>query len=344
MVSLNRAKELLETSVKNCEIPGASFAYVTKDGFITDFVGYKQVEPEKIKLEQGTMYDMASCTKVVCTTTLVLRLIEEGYFSLKTKVKDILPDFAFDEITILHLLTHTSGMIPDDKNYRKCTNKDEMYEFINSIPLAYKTGSDLQYSDFGFIVLGKIIEHYKGNLEEYANEVIFKPLEMTHTMFNPKEKGYADLCVTEEIQADRGGAIIGEAHDGKAFRMGGVSGNAGLFSTVEDISRFVQMLLRNGENVLSPASINLLKTYRTENKPSIRTLGWIANDNDASDGDYYSSKCLYHTGFTGTSIYVDFERGCGIVLLINAVHPHRGNPYTMSIRNRVHNVILSEYR
>ncbi len=342
MVSLDKAKILLQDCVNKGQIPGASFAYITKDSFITDCVGYKELEPEKKPLEDDTMYDMASCTKVVCTTTLILKLVEEGYFSLKTKVKDILPDFAFDNIQVIHLLTHTSGMIPDDKNYRKCTNKEEMYEFINSLPLAYETGKDLQYSDFGFITLGRIIEHYKGNLEDYAKEIIFNPLNMTHTMFNPKDKGLKDKCVAEEIQEDRGGVIIGEAHDGKAFRMGGISGNAGLFSTVEDISKFVQMLLNNGENVLSPVSIQLLKTYRTEGFSSRRTIGWIADDPNSSDGDYYSKTCLYHTGFTGTSIYVDFERECGIVLLINAVHPHRGNPYTIDIRNRVHNVLLNQ--
>ncbi len=344
MVSLDRAKNYIQKCVEEEKIPGATFAYITKDSFITDYVGYKQVSPSKIPLEEGTMYDMASCTKVVCTTTLVLKLIEEGCFNLKTKVKYIFPDFPFEEITIEHLLAHTSGMIPDDKNYRKCTSKEKMYQFIDSLPLAYPTGSDLQYSDFGFITLGRIIEHYKGDLEDYASQVLFKPLEMNHTMFNAKKKGFEQYCVSEEIQEDRGGVIIGEAHDGKAFRMGGVSGNAGLFSTIEDISHFVQMLLNDGQDVLSKASVNLLKTYRTEGKKIRRTLGWIADDPSASDGDYYSKTCLYHTGFTGTSIYVDFERNCGIVLLINAVHPKRGNPYTQEIRNNFHNIILSEYK
>lgn len=344
MVSLDRVKKYIQKCVDEGKIPGATFAYVTKDSFITDYVGYKQLLPSKITLEEGTMYDMASCTKVVCTTTLVLKLIEEGCFNLKTKVKDILPDFPFEEITIEHLLTHTSGMIPDDKNYKKCTCKEDMYAFIDSLPLAYPTGKDLQYSDFGYITLGRIIEYYKGDLEEYAKEIIFKPLGMEHTMFNAKGKGYEKYCVSEEIQDDRGGVIIGEAHDGKAFRMGGVSGNAGLFSTIDDISKFVQMLLNDGQDVLSPASIKLLETYRTEGMNTRRTLGWIADDPSASDGDYYSKTCLYHTGFTGTSIYVDFERKCGIVLLINAVHPKRGNPYTQEIRNNFHNIILSEYK
>ncbi len=344
MVNLDRAKNYIQKCVEEEKIPGATFAYITKDSFITDYVGYKQVSPSKIPLEEGTMYDMASCTKVVCTTTLVLKLIEEGCFNLKTKVKYIFPDFPFEEITIEHLLAHTSGMIPDDKNYRKCTSKEEMYQFIDSLPLAYPTGTDLQYSDFGFITLGRIIEHYKGDLEDYASQVLFKPLDMNHTMFNAKKKGFGQYCVSEEIQEDRGGVIIGEAHDGKAFRMGGVSGNAGLFSTIDDISHFVQMLLNDGQDVLSNASVNLLKTYRTEGKSVRRTLGWIADDPSASDGDYYSKTCLYHTGFTGTSIYVDFERNCGIVLLINAVHPKRGNPYTQEIRNNFHNIILSEYK
>lgn len=339
MTTLVEAKSLLQTYVDEGKIPGASFAYVTTDTVLKDYVGYRELIPEKKLVEENTLYDMASCTKVVCTTTLILKLMEEDYFSLKTTVRSLLPDFPYDNITIEHLLTHTSGLIPDDKNYRKCTNKQEMYEFINTLPLAYETGTDLQYSDFGYILLGRIIEKFKGDIQAYAKEVIFDPLNMHDTCFNPSDK---DRCAATEIQEDRGGTIIGKAHDGKAFRMGGISGNAGLFSTVEDISKFVQMLLKDDGSVLSKESINLLKTYRTTDMNTIRTLGWIANDPNSSDGDHYSEHCLYHTGFTGTSIYVDFDRMCGIVLLVNAVHPKRGNPYTIELRNQFHNILLSE--
>lgn len=340
-MDLNKGKNLLISYIDDNKLCGASFAYISlKDNsIISDYYGYKQTIDNKIPLQDKTLYDMASCTKVIVTTTLILKLIEDGYFNLKTKVKDILTDFPYDNITILHLLTHTSGLIGDDKKYRNCKNKEDMYQFINSLPLAYPTDTDLQYSDFGFILLGRIIEKYKGSIDTYAKEIIFEPLNMVDTMFNPVD---TQRCAATELHPQRG-LIIGQAHDGKAHIMGGVSGNAGLFSTVDDVAKFVMMLLKQDNTVLCKSSIDLLKTYRTVGKNSLRTLGWIANDNDVSDGDYYSNVCLYHTGFTGTSIYVDFVRECGIVLLTNAIHPNRGNPYIVEIRNNFHNVILSQY-
>ena len=280
---------------------------------------------------------------MVSTTTCILQLLERGYFSLKSPVCEILPDFPYPQITIQHLLTHTSGFIPDDKAYKNYHGKEEMYEFIKSLPLDYETGTKVEYSDFGFILLGLIVEKLTEPLDQYAKKNIFQPLNMKDTGYNPVNK---NRCAPTEITAERG-VIQGVCHDGKGYRMNGVSGNAGLFSTAEDLSHFVQMLLNdgsyNGKQILKPDTVHLLQRSYTQNLNLSRTLGWMYNDPAASDGDYASTSCIYHTGFTGTSLYIDFIRQCGIILLTNRVHPTRNNPSIVSIRNCFHNAVLLSY-
>jgi CubicO group peptidase (beta-lactamase class C family) len=343
---LARGKKMIEQAVREGKIPGASFALVTPDHVELGFTGSRQIIPDVKPVEVDTVYDMASCTKVIATTTMALRLIEDGCFSLDTHLKDILPDFEHPEVTIKHLLTHTSGICPDDKAYKTCHGEQEMWNFFRNKPLEFEPGTKVLYSDFGYIALGFVIEKFAGPLDQYAQKIIFDPLKMHSTCYCPKKHGIADRCAATEVTADRG-VIVGSCHDGKGFRLDGVSGNAGLFSTVNDLSVFVQMMLNcgswNGHRVLQESTVNLLKNTYTANLNVRRTLGWITDDPNQSDGDYYSSCCLYHTGFSGTSVYIDFSRNCGIILLTNRVHPTRDNPNIVSIRNLFHNLVLLDY-
>lgn len=339
MYNFDRAKEYIKSVVDKGLIPGAQFGIIGEEDMLS-YYGYSQIYPEKIALKQETLYDLASLSKVVSTNTLILKLIEEGYFDLNTKLKDILTDFPYEEVDIKGLLTHTSGMVGDDKAYKSCKNKQEMYEFIKKLPLVYPAGTKVEYSDFAFICLGFVIEHFKGNLKEYANESIFKPLGMDHTKYQPDQ---SDDCVTTEITEERG-VIKGVCHDGKGYRLDGISGNAGVFSNVSDLAKFVHMILNygeyNGNRILKTETINLLKNCYTEGLNNRRTLGWIVKDDSNAYGDYASDVCLFHTGFTGTSIYIDFVRNMGIILLTNRVHPSRDNDNIKEIRNNLHNIIL----
>ncbi len=348
MKYMNNGHAFLQSCVDQYVIPGAQFAIVTKDDALFDYLGCSQIIPEPRAVTEDTIYDLASLTKAVCTTTLALQLIEQGLIYLQMPVCQILDDFPWQQVTVGQLLTHTSGMREDDKNYKDHRGKEDMYKFLISLPLDHNPGSAVEYSDFGFIVLGRIIEKIAGcSLDEYGEQKIFGPLGMKHTCFNPKLHGLAGFCAATEEEDGRG-IICGEVHDGKAWRMGGVSGHAGLFSDVYDLISFVQMMLNDGERegvrILSPASIRLLKQYRTTGMQENRTIGWFAQDLiHASCGDFTSSLSLYHTGFTGTSVYIDFEREMGIILLVNAVHPHRVSGKMIPVRNRFHNIILSEY-
>ena len=340
---IDEGKKILEKFVESGELCGASFAFVTKDAYECDCVGYKALLPEKIPNSIDTIYDLASLSKVVSTTVLALKLIEDGYVSLRTRVQSVLPDFPYEDITVFHLLTHTSGLPADDKNYKNCGNREELYRFINKLKLNHEPGAYVEYSCFGYIVLGRIIEHFKGDLDKCAEEEIFRPLGMNNTMYNPKEKGREADCAPTEV-TDARGIIQGEVHDGKAHIMGGVSGNAGVFSDIKDVCRFVAMILNDGEflgrRILKRSTIDLLGRSHTEGMNANRTLGWLFADRTNNAGDYASDVSLFHTGFTGTAIYIDFIRECGVIILDNAIHPTRNNPKKEEIRNLFFNQVL----
>ena len=336
-----RMEALVEYMVENEISPAVSFAVITKtDSFVT-YAGYKQIIPEKIENEANTIYDLASISKVLVTTTLILKLMEEGQLSLKKKVKDILPEFAYSDITIKHLITHTAGFPADLVDYKKLS-KDEMIAAIYHVPLEYETGTKVVYSDLGFILLGLVITKIKGSLETYAQEALFTPLKMKDTGYNPSNEVISRIASTEDSKER--GLICGCVHDGKAFKLEGVSGNAGVFSTISDISNFVKMLLQDGvfegKQILHSETIALMTTVQTEGLNEKRALGWILSDFSYPLGDYASDKTIFHTGFTGPSILVDFEKGIGVVVLANRVHPSRENKKIFEFRNQIHNLGL----
>lgn len=342
-----RAQNFLAALVENGTLPGAQFALVAEDGYACGCVGSRQILPQRKPVLAETMYDLASLSKVIVTTTLTLQSIEKGILNLTTPVCTVLPDFPYRKITIGMLLTHSSGMAPDDKRYKACTGKESLYRFYTSLPLAYVPGKDMRYSDFGFMTLGFVLEKCSGSsLDVLAEKYIFEPLEMKHTMYCPREKGFGEQCAATERQSDRG-MIVGEVHDGKGYRMGGVSGHAGVFSDAEDLARFVTMLLHEGmwqgKQILRADSVNLLKTYRLKGLRQSRTLGWIVADADTFMKDSDSVRCLYHTGFTGGSVYVDFTRHMGIILLTNVVHPSRGKVDMQEVRTKFHTLVLQAF-
>lgn len=331
----------LDHEIEAGHLPGASAAVVSARGVTEHHAGWRMLVPEKRRTEADTLYDLASCTKVVATTTLSLQAMCEGLLSLSDPVVMYLPDFPHPDITIRHLLTHTSGLPGDDKAYRQCHGEKEMYAFICRLPLAYETGRDLIYSDFGFILLGMILEKIYGQpLDVLAKEKIFSPLGMHDTGYCPRD---ALRCAATEKEEGRG-VIVGEVHDGKAWRLGGISGNAGLFSSTKDLALFIRAMLDEHNGVIPSSAIALLRNYRTDGYCQRRTLGWFADDQiHASFGDFASHDCLYHTGFAGASIYIDYDRQMGIVLLTNRIHPSRNQPWIIGIRNHFHNAVLAEF-
>ena len=333
--------DILHASIQAGKIPGAQLA-VFSDGKINYYEagntsGFNASSP----VERSTLYDVASLTKVVVTTTLTLIAIQNGKLNFNDKVVTYLPAFRHPQVTIHHLLTHTSGLSADDKKYRTVKDKAGMLEFILKKDLEFQTGMHVEYSDFGFILLGFILETIYTDLEYAAITKIFAPLGMQSTCFNPHQKGWGNRCAPSEIQSERG-IIQGFVHDGKAFRMGGVSGNAGLFSNAADLLKFAMSFLFETSSILSKETLDLLKVQQTIGLNLKRTYGWQISDFGVCQfGNFASPHVLFHTGFTGASIYIDFDRNAAIVLLSNRFLPDLDNLAIKEVRTRIHDAILS---
>lgn len=341
--------EYLKQYIKKCAndgvFPGACFGIVTKEESLFAAEGYSQLEPAKELANVDTIYDLASSTKVISTTTIVLKLIEDGKITLFTKVCDILPDFKYKEVTVYNLLTHTSGLPSDIHDYKKsCKNKQDIVKAAFATELEYETGKKVMYSDIGYILLGLIIEKLAGPIDVYFNENIAKPLNMKDSYYNPAES-LKDRCAATEYNKVRG-YIKGTVHDGKAYMLQGVSGHAGLFSTVKDLGRFCEMMLNNGalngKRILSSSSIKMMMEYTTEGLNEKRCLGWQTKNKVGSInamGDLASNKSIFHTGFTGTSVLIDFENQFAFILLTNRIHPNRdNNKELIKLRRNINNI------
>ncbi len=347
MQKLNEIKHLLNEGANNEEFPGVSFAIVCKDGLILeDFVGCKQLYPTKESLLGNEIYDIASLTKVISTTTLIMKLIEDSKCSLHTNVSEVLPRFKHQEVEIQHLLTHSSGLPADIKQAYKLRSRTDVIDRVYQKELINPVGEKIVYSDVGYILLGLIVEKLSGKqLNEFAYYTIFKPLDMTNTSYHPKK----ERCAPTELREDEvyTGYLKGKVHDEKSYAMNGLSGHAGLFSTVNDLSKFILSILNNDEKVLKKETVDSLfplriKQERSNLAPLVRAYGWDKPTKGGTAGDYFDFEdTIVHTGFTGCNMWINRKQGIGYVMLSNAVHPKRGNNGILKYRNKIGNIIIS---
>lgn len=340
-MNLTPIKAYLDEVVEEKIIPGACYAYVDQSGKWMTFSGYKQIVPTLEPNSLDTLYDLASLTKVVATTTAILLLLEQGKLTLKTRVSSILPRFKFEDITIKDLLTHTSGIPGENKNYKQCNSKEDFIDYVYDLELSYEPNTRVLYTDYNFILLGFVIEALtKMPLDQYISKFVFEPLQMKNSGYLSNTLDPSRFASTEATS--HRGVIKGVVHDGKSLMLDGKSGNAGVFSNVSDLSNFVEMILNQGmfkgQRFLHAETIGLLRHCYTHKLDFRRTLGWLNNEPSSSIGDYYSNDMIFHTGFTGTSILIDFHNQYGFVLLTNRIHPNRDNPRIEEIRNKVANL------
>jgi len=340
---------LLLQAVNDSAFPGGQLV-IAKDGAIVYNKAFGKLEytPTSEPVNKQTMYDLASLTKVVATTSAVVRLFEEGKLTLEDSVVKYIPEFGHrgkGRITIRHLLLHNSGLPPFKKFNPLTTTAKEVLDSVYHSELIYNPGDSTVYSDFGFIVLGKIVEKITGMpLDRYVAQTFFEPLGMSRTMFNPPESLWSNIAPTEIDTLWRKGVVRGVVHDERAALLGGVAGHAGLFSTASDLAIFTQMMLNagyyGGRNYLRPGSYQLVSA-RQDTK-STRTIGWDtkAPTGYSSAGALFSYKAFGHTGFTGTSIWVDPERNLFVIFLTNRVYPARENPKIFSVRPAVHDAVI----
>ena len=296
---------------------------------------------------ENTLFDMASVSKILGPTMIAFRFLEEGLIRLYDTVEVFFPDAPEDkkDITLLQLLTHTSG-IPDHFLLSDLTDDPaEAAKVILNHPLAQAPGGDPIYSCMGYILLGKILEQVGGApLDILAEQYVFGPLGMKHTGYHPQ----GDVAPTE-LDPETGKLIRGVVHDENARFLKGISANAGVFSDVNDMSIFARMLVcggktQAGEPYLSPATLSRALTNHTPGSTGeFRGLGFnLARSPRNFLGDLMSSRAYGHTGFTGTSLAVDPETGLWIVLLTNRVCPTRANIKTIRLRSLIHNAAAAE--
>jgi CubicO group peptidase (beta-lactamase class C family) len=295
----------------------------------------------------GTLYDLASLTKVVATTTMAMILVDEGRLDLDQKVQEVLPGFrgpGKEAVTVCHLLTHSSGLPATAPLYQDIRGRAAYVQRIAAMDLVYPPGSQSVYSDLGVILLGEILERAAGRpLEDFVRERVLEPLGMRDTMFRPPA-GLAARIAPTEYDPWRGRMVRGEVHDENAFAMGGAAPHAGLFGTAGDLARFAQMLLKggvlDGRRIISQETVDLF-TRRAGIPGSDRALGWDTRSAEGSSaGTLLSARSFGHTGFTGTSIWIDPERNLFVILLTNRVHPTRENNLIRQARPAVADAVV----
>ena len=355
----------LEQAIENGSTPGiALLAARHQDVIYRKAFGHAQVYPEHRPLTEEALFDIASLTKVIATTTAVMQLLRDRKLSLDDPLQKFLPEFPYEQISLLQVLTHCAGFsdhlplydfVQEDAQVQgedfigSSEAKELMIRLICQADLLYTPGKFSKYSDLGFILLGEIIEKISGaSLDRYCDETIFRPFDMKNTFFQPVhgEKRQGDFVATERCDWRRR-VLCGEVHDENAYAMGGIAGHAGLFSTLDDIHRFMTRLLAcyRGEDVTIPQDI-VTEFFRRQNliDGSTRAIGWDTPSRNkkekASGGTIIDETSVGHTGFTGTSIWFDPTRELTILLFANRIHPSRHNTTFLNVRPRIHDTVV----
>lgn len=336
----------LQKEIDLKRIPGAVLQ-VSHQGevMLRESIGNKSVHPHPSPMQQDTVFDLASLTKVVATLPAVLKLIDVGKVRLDDPISCFLPAFSKngkESIKVRHLLTHTSGLTAHRQFYRDGLTTDQVLEKIYTETPEYELGTEVVYSDLGFITLYKMVEAVTDEpFADYVQKNIFTPLEMTETVFNPTFAidRYASTEYSDQLGEHKSGIV----HDDNAESMGGISGHAGLFSTVSDLNNFATMIEHDGvfkgKRILSEPVLDLSRQNYTGFNDEHRGLGWMMKSPEsASCGDLFSEHSYGHTGFTGTSIWYDPTVQLHVILLTNRVHYGR-QTQIIRLRPRLHNLI-----
>jgi CubicO group peptidase (beta-lactamase class C family) len=340
---VSKLDKVVKTAIEEAVAPGVAIA-VGRNGHIAYMKGYGYIDwnqPGSPVVDTNTLYDLASLTKVIATTTVAMILEEGGQLNLDRTVASYLPEFNSPEkaqITVRQLLTHSGGLEAGANIYATARGREQYLQQISARPLQYTPGTSMIYSDWDMIILQLVMERITGKtLDVLAAEKIFKPLGMIDTQFQPPVSLRPRIAPTQVDDA-RGGLLWGTVHDENAWAMGGVAGHAGLFSTAKDLAIFSMTLLNGGEGpngvrIVKPAT--LARWTSRQGKESSRTLGWDSPEGGSSAGQFFSPWSFGHTGFTGTSIWVDPEKDLFVVVLTNRVNPTRSNTRHVQLRRDV---------
>ncbi|WP_417386117.1 exo-beta-N-acetylmuramidase NamZ domain-containing protein [Gimesia sp.] len=318
---------VVQRGLERDSMPGAVVlvGYQGKVVFLKAY-GNRQVKPEKVAMTTDTVFDLASLTKPIATATSIMQLVEQGKVQLSDPVAKYIPEFAVNgkqDITVYQLLTHQGGLIPDNsiKDYQD--GPEKAMQRVYDLKLYYEPGTRFAYTDVGFILLGEIVKRVTGkSVHEYSQANIFQPLGMTETGYLPASELRKRAATTQQRE---GRWMQGEVHDPRAYKLDGVAGHAGLFSTAEDLAVYAQALLNKGRSgetqFMKPETIDLM-TRGYQVVDINRGLGWdVLSGYSSNRGDLFSSQAFGHGGFTGTSLWIDPAQDLFVIFLSNRVHP-----------------------
>jgi uncharacterized protein YbbC (DUF1343 family)/CubicO group peptidase (beta-lactamase class C family) len=337
---LDQIDAAVQSSIDKGQLPGA-VVVVVRQGKIAfrKAYGLRSKQPDEVRMTLDTVFDLASLTKPIATATSVMILLEQGKLKLSDRVARHLPDFrrnGKEAITIEHLLLHTSGLLADNPVEDYQDGHAKALERIYHLRPRAEPGQQFRYSDVNFIVLGELVERLSGEaLDVFARKHIFAPLGLRETAFRP-DKALAERAAPTEKRGDQW--MRGEVHDPRAFLLGGIAGHAGLFSTADEVAVFAQMILNGGsyggQRILKPETVQLMTRPRVVPRGQ-RALGWDVRTRFSSNrGDGFSDHSFGHTGFTGTSIWIDPDNQMAVIFLSNRVHPD-GKGQINRLRGRV---------
>ena len=355
------ATSILKQAVRDHVFPGCAFAVLaagetepSAEGAYA--VGQFTYEPDAPQVESGTIFDLASLTKVLATTAAIMRLYDRQQLALHAPLATWLPEFISaarsdtrrSRVTLRMLLDHSSGLPGYVRLFESAKDRLAIIEACLGQPLTADPGTRAEYSDIDFILLGYLVETITGEqLDSYCQREVFAPLCMSTTRFCPEKALRSSIPPTENDRSFRHRVIQGEVHDENASVMGGVAGHAGIFSDALDPLRFAACMLAkgvtpSGSQLCAAQTVALFAQRAHQPSSTSRALGWDTPSVPSSSGSLFSRRSIGHLGFTGTSLWIDLEAGIAVTLLTNRTWPDRSNQAIRELRPRFHDTVRRE--
>jgi len=338
---------ILEQAISARAFPGCALAVTRRGELVAHHaLGRFTYDPAAPPVMPDSIFDLASVSKAVATTTMAMILYERGLLDLEMPVAAVMPEFVNDdprraEVTLHMLLAHSSGLPAYEKLFLRAKTRDELLAAAFVTDLAADPGTRAEYSDIGFIILGVALERLADEpLDTFCQREIFGPLGMAHTTFNPPKSWKDRIVPAVDDPSFRHRIIQGEVQDENASVLGGVAGHAGLFATVEDVAIFAHALLNGGRPILRPETVDLFTRRESAPASTSRTLGWDTPSSPSQSGRHFGPRSYGHLGYTGTSLWIDPDRQLSITLLTNRTWPDCLNQAIKQVRPAFHDAVV----
>ena len=348
-MQFSRAFDILRKAVADRAFPAASIA-VTRQGKLIALRAFGQFtyEPHSAAVTPESVFDLASVSKAIATTSMAMLLYQRGLLDLEAPVAAIVPEFAASDptknrrdVTLRMLLAHSSGLPAYEKLFLRVHTRGELLAAAFTTPLTAEPEARAEYSDIGFIILGIALERIADEpLDRFCRREVFGPLGMAQTAFNPPASWRDSIPPTADDRSFRHRIIQGEVQDENASVLGGVAGHAGLFASAQDIALFANAILTGGAPILRPETLALFTRRESEPAGTSRALGWDTPSSPSQSGKYFSATSFGHLGYTGTSLWLDPERQLSITLLANRTWPDCSNQAIKHVRPSFHDAII----